>query len=769
MCVALTDLGRPAPQPASRPTLQLRSTRPTPTPTRRAGGGGAPGVMLTRWLRVILLTATMMAALAGLHVALAEASWWIVGSLFLLVVLGTTTLVRQLTRPVWLPTVVGGLVGLLALTVGYAADTALLGFIPTPSTLARFADLSNAAWNEIAVQSIPASPELSIVYLIASSAIGIALVGDVTLRVAPALTALPILTLLVIPVAVRPDIADPFWFIVAAVGYLALLRVGRRRSERSTVIGLGVVVVLGSFVLSAILPAVQQSADQSVGTGIATGINPLINLGVDLRRGAPVTAVTYTTSDDKAIYLRLATLANFDGRSWSPQLITPTAKNSLAAFPAATGLTAAVAQSKATTQVTVGGIQGQWLPVPYPTTKVTGTTGDWFWEPQGLSVRSANTNVGGETYTASYLIPEPNLAQLRASAPDGQLNRSYLALPSDLPTIISATATSVAGSATTEYDKALALQDYFTSALFTYSTTAPVAEGYDGTGADVIAEFLQKKSGYCVHFASSMAIMARVLGIPSRVAVGFQPGVASNVKGKTVFTVSTHDLHAWPELYFSGIGWLRFEPTPGRGVLPDYSVPAAVQQLPTGAPTDAATSAATATAAPTGKAGLDNPTDPASSAASSGTRGGSSVPSLVALIVLAIVLAVALVPAVARAAVRRRRELAILSGRDPAANAWAEVRDTARDHGWIAPDTETAREFAARLSMVLAADSSSIADFRGHVEASAYGRPDAAPLSLHELRALRRAIAGSVAPRDRLRAIFLPASLIARVRFDPDA
>lgn len=721
------------------------------------------------WSRMFLLAATMVVSLAGLHVALSGISWWIVGSLFILLVLVTTTLVRQLARPVWLPTVIGGLVGLFALTVGYGADTALLGVIPSPQTLARFAELTNAAWDEIAVQTIPATPELSIVFLIASSAIGIALVGDIALRVAPALTALPILTLLVIPVAVRPDIADPFWFLFTAIGYLALLRIGRRRAPRPTLVALGAVIVAGSFVVSATFPAVERSADQTTSTGISTGINPLINLGDDLRRGAPVTAVTYTTSDDKAVYLRLATLANFDGRSWSPQLITPTKKNTLLMFPAATGLTTGVKQTKVTAKVSVGGIQGQWLPVPYPATRVTGTTGDWYWEPQGLSVRSADANVGGQTYTASYLSVRPDLAQLRAAAPDRQLNQSYLELPSDLPKIISDTAISVAGSAATDYDKALALQGYFTSKSFTYSTTAPVAQGYDGTGADVVAEFLQRKAGYCVHFASSMAIMARVLGIPSRVAVGFQPGTPSVVKGATAFTVSTHDLHAWPELYFSGIGWLRFEPTPGRGVLPDYSVPAAVEQLPTDAATDSASSAPTASATPTAKAGRNVPTDQASSSTLSGTNGGVGVAALVALIVLAVLLAVALAPAVGRVAVRWRREAAITAGRDVAANAWAEVRDTARDHGWLAPDTETAREFAARLSTVLTANSSAIADFRGQVEATAYGRADATRLSLPELRALRRAIAGSVVPRERIRAIFLPASLLARVRFDPDA
>ena len=80
-----------------------------------------------------------------------------------------------------------------------------------------------------------------------------------------------------------------------------------------------------------------------------------------------------------------------------------------------------------------------------------------------------------------------------------------------------------------------------------------------GSGdADLLA-FLDDRSGYCKQFAAAMAIMARVIGIPSRVAVGFlEPEKATN--GAWVF--SAHDLHAWPELYFPGSGWVRFEPTP---------------------------------------------------------------------------------------------------------------------------------------------------------------------------------------------------------------
>ncbi|HEU0206903.1 MAG TPA: DUF3488 and transglutaminase-like domain-containing protein [Pseudolysinimonas sp.] len=750
-----------------RPSLSSQSRSPAPAEALRAARPPHPR-RPHAWRRMMLLLGTMMAALAGLQATLTGVSWWIVGSVFLLLVLTTTTLVRQATRPAWLPTAVGALAALVGLTVGYGGDTALLGIIPTTDTLARFSQLTDDAWAEIAAQSLPASPELSIVFLIAFSCAMLALLGDLALRAAPAVTAVPILTLLAIPVAVRAGIAQPFWFVSAAVGYLALLRVGRRTAGPMGIL-FGALVVLGSLAVGALLPIAQPAPDQSGGgIGLSTGINPLIDLGDDLRRGAARTAVTYTTSDDQGTYLRLATLAAFDGRSWSPSLVGPAAKDTMKAFPAPPGLASAVKTTQATARIAVGGIQGNWLPVPYPTTQVTGTTGTWFWESQGLSVRSENTNAGGQTYTASYLEVQPNLAQLRSPVGGRTVSASYLSLPARLPQVITDTARTVAGSAATDYDKALALQAYLRSDAFTYSTTAPVKQGYDGTGADVVAEFLQKKAGYCVHFASAMAIMARVLGIPSRVAVGFQPGQVTNVSGRDVFTVSTHDLHAWPELYFPGIGWLRFEPTPGRGVLPDYSNPAAVESLPTGSPTDRATPAASASAAPSAAAGPKLLTDGPGATGSSASSGGGTG-SLVLLVVLIVLLAVAVIPPGARLVIRMRRERAIVRGRDPATNAWAEVRDTARDHGWLAPETETAREFATRLSMVLAADSDRIAGFRGHVESTAYGPPDAAPLSLPELRAVRRAIAGSVSPRERLRAVFLPASLLARVRFDPDA
>ncbi len=66
-----------------------------------------------------------------------------------------------------------------------------------------------------------------------------------------------------------------------------------------------------------------------------------------------------------------------------------------------------------------------------------------------------------------------------------------------------------------------------------------------------------------------MAAMARTLNIPARVAVGFTPGT-TQTDGS--MSVGLRDAHAWPELYFEGIGWTRFEPTPSRGTQPDYTI-----------------------------------------------------------------------------------------------------------------------------------------------------------------------------------------------------
>ena len=126
----------------------------------------------------------------------------------------------------------------------------------------------------------------------------------------------------------------------------------------------------------------------------------------------------------------------------------------------------------------------------------------------------------------------------------------------------------VTESADSPAAKAVAIQAFLRSDEFTYSTNPQAGSGYQA-----LENFLSgDKLGYCEQFAAAMAVMARVAGIPSRVSVGFLPGRRD---GDT-WRVGIRDMHAWPELYFSGYGWVRFEPTPANvtGAAPNWTVPA---------------------------------------------------------------------------------------------------------------------------------------------------------------------------------------------------
>ena len=120
------------------------------------------------------------------------------------------------------------------------------------------------------------------------------------------------------------------------------------------------------------------------------------------------------------------------------------------------------------------------------------------------------------------------------------------ACPTTSPTWSSELALEVTAGATTDYDQMLALQNWFQT--FTYST-----EVQSGHGSNAIESFLEIRIGYCEQFAATMATMARTLGIPSRVAVGFTPGV---LRADGWYSVLGKNAHAWPEIWFDGIGWV---------------------------------------------------------------------------------------------------------------------------------------------------------------------------------------------------------------------
>ncbi|HET9222052.1 MAG TPA: transglutaminaseTgpA domain-containing protein, partial [Roseiflexaceae bacterium] len=145
--------------------------------------------------------------------------------------------------------------------------------------------------------------------------------------------------------------------------------------------------------------------------------------------------------------------------------------------------------------------------------------------------------------------------------------RGYLGLPSNIPPQIGEAARAQVGGLAGSYEQALALEQFLRELPYSYQVQ-PLPGG-----GDAVYQFLfQMRSGYCTYYASAMAVMARSLGIPARVATGYATGTYDPAAG--VYIVHEADAHAWPELYING-RWLPFEPTPVRP-LPARS--AAVEQ-----------------------------------------------------------------------------------------------------------------------------------------------------------------------------------------------
>jgi hypothetical protein len=316
---------------------------------------------------------------------------------------------------------------------------------------------------------------------------------------------------------------------------------------------------------------------------------------------------------------------------------------------------------------------------------------------------------------------------------------------------------------------------------------APVELGYDGTSAEIVAVFLDVKAGYCVHYAAAMTLMARTLGIPARIAVGFLPGVR-NPDVPSEFVVSTDDLHAWPELHFDGLGWVRFEPTPSRGTVPDYAAAdvAAPDDAPeidpeTGEPIE--TSPETGAApdveadpvdrvtgpsdAPDAGALIDGGNDGSADGAggAGGLSGGTDARALAAALTVLLV-ALVFAPGLWRAVRRASR----LRSSDPL-DHWREARDTARDLGLPADPEQTPRQLATAWSPEWQHHENERLDaLRDALEQRAFsratGRPGDAPGYARDTVTVLRALRDSAPWSRRLLARAAPLSLLDRTPRD---
>jgi transglutaminase-like putative cysteine protease len=163
---------------------------------------------------------------------------------------------------------------------------------------------------------------------------------------------------------------------------------------------------------------------------------------------------------------------------------------------------------------------------------------------------------GPVRYEIISRLPAPSRDQLRRAGLEDvptDIALRYTQLPQNLPRRVRDLAAEVTAEASSPYAQALALEAFLRQYPYDLSISAPPAD------VDVVDYFLfDLQRGYCDYFASAMAVMARSLGLPARIAVGYA-ATAADAEG--VQTVRQSDAHSWAEIYFADIGWVEFEPT----------------------------------------------------------------------------------------------------------------------------------------------------------------------------------------------------------------
>ncbi|MGO2113218.1 MAG: transglutaminaseTgpA domain-containing protein, partial [Pseudoclavibacter sp.] len=484
---------------------------------------------------------------------------------------------------------------------------------------------------------------------------------------------------------------------LADAGYLVD---GRGMSGWIGAVGVAAAGVVIALVASFVVPTPPGVAWLTPGAGASLSTNranPILDLGDDLRRGEPVNVLQYATSlsSGQLPYLSLVTLSELDGASeWAPgDFASDVTTAGGAQLPQPAGLAAGAPYTSFGANVIVEQGVSAYLPHPGAATRVQNLSTDYGYQLATGDLRQVDGEPLGQhfEYSGVRLDVAPELIAAAAYVVPDELEASTSVPEGAAADRIRAALDGIIDPNAPHYAQAQQVQAYLTSDEFTYSETSPVTEGYDGTNLDVTAQFLDTRAGYCVHFSSAMAVMARMLGIPSRVQVGFTPGtpISINSQDQVVYQVTSHDLHAWAELWIDGYGWVPFESTPAAGVgntiVPDISE---VDDTPTEEPTETTEEPVPDDEVEQTAVPQATPSEDPAEAGSQDDGAGddASAPwlspavALAGLIALAVLLVLA-VPAVARALQRRRRRAAVLAGAPGApAIAWRELLSEAVDH-----------------------------------------------------------------------------------------
>jgi transglutaminase-like putative cysteine protease len=744
----------------------------------------------TDYAQALALAGLLAGASLSLSRLYAGNQWLLPTWLTIACALGLAALLRRLG--------VGQLLSLAAMLAGFVvvagillfADTVLL-VVPTRATLVAMLEATEGALREVGAQAAPVEVTREFLLLTCAGAWAVTTAADgLAFRARqPLLTLVPALGLFVFPAVIRPTSPAWYttWFLLGAAGLLLfegrarLATWGRWVSSASSrpqvgwrlpitrAASTGRWLALGASLLALTLPSLLPGYGQQPlldfkegpGSDLGVAINPFVSLRTRLRNPEEVPLFRVKTTQNAR--WRLIVYDRFDGTLFTA---SRPPQRSLTPFQGQTEgeLDPDLPTGQVTQRFEIQELASFWLPAATAPVGVDADGRRVLESPAFRSLTVRQRVREGFRYSVVSKVPNVRAENLVGPA-DGEYERPELRPYLDTGTLDGAVrklADSVVEGKDTPFEKALAIQDYLRNPdLFSYNLSVPsLAEG----GNQLRRFLLDVREGYCEQFAIAMAMMARQAGIPARVAVGFTPGTQRD----DYLQVTTHDAHAWPELWFPRAGWVYFEPTPrgdGQVLVPSYTtatgrVPAddsaagVLPALPSGPTTSTPTARSVLPPEPVGDQPLGG---------GGGRVGLLERPAVRAA--LAVVLLLVLVPAVkwSRNLLARRR--AGQRPRDAVAESYTEVTSWARDAGIGRRGAETPAAYARRLRTDFADDAKELVQLTGLYERAEYAEAEPDTEQAHVARRLARSararLAGRLGWRRRLAAALSPRSLFA--------
>ena len=440
--------------------------------------------------------------------------------------------------------------------------------LPTARTWNTVTDMIGDSWSLVGNVTPPLAFDTGFGIAALGSIVFVALVSDAfAFRAAGRTEALiPSILVFVVVAAVGEDhlrvLATVVW-ILATLNAVTVLRrrestasPTRGHSAWSAVLGasMAIVCAVAAGLVTPMLPGANSEALLSNKDGGQQIVDPMVDVRGRLLDRSDT--VLFTVKADMPSYWRLTALPSFDGTKWGiPRSELDAAGGELA--PLRESMSGDIIRTSYQ-RYDIEGLAGNLLPATFEPFQLRASTRSLFYAlDPGALVVTGDGLLSTDSYEIVSMLIEPTTRNLESATVARPPDSEYLKVPdTNEMSQLTELAISLTTGATSPYQQALMLQNWFRTE-FTYSLDVPA-----GTGADATLDFIAARAGYCEQFSSTMALLARLIGIPSRVAIGFTPGDASP---DGTYVVRSQHAHAWPELWFDGIGWVLFEPTPGRG------------------------------------------------------------------------------------------------------------------------------------------------------------------------------------------------------------